>query len=275
MADADVGTSPPDAALPEIGVELMSQNFRSRALASVAAVAIVASGAVGAALYEGQPALAQTAKAPITVNAQAPATFADVVDQVKPAVVSVRVKVENAMSDGEGLPSSQLENVPPQLREFFRRFGDNGMPGDDRRGPRQRREVRQGVGSGFLISADGYVVTNNHVVDGAKTVQVTTDDGRTLDAKVIGADSKTDVALLKVTEGGNFPFVKLAKGSPRVGDWVVAIGNPFGLGGTVTSGIVSARGRDIPMTISCRSTPRSTRATPAARPSTSRARSSA
>src|SRR3954469_1223217 len=232
----------------------MSQNFRSRALASVAAVAIVASGAVGAALYEGQPALAQAVKAPIAVNAQAPATFADVVDQVKPAVVSVRVKVENAMSDGEGLPSSQLENVPPQLREFFRRFGDNGMPGEGQRGPRQRREVRQGLGlglllpgggSGFLISADGYVVTTNHVVDGAKTVQVTTDDGRTLDAKVIGADSKTDVALLKVTEGGNFPFVKLAKGSPRVGDWVVAIGNPFGLGGTVTSGIVSARGRDI------------------------------
>ena len=96
----------------------MSKNFRSRALTSVAAVAIVASGAVGAALYEGQPALAQTAKAPITVNAQAPATFADVVDQVKPAVVSVRVKVENAMTDGDGLPS-QLENVPPQLREFF------------------------------------------------------------------------------------------------------------------------------------------------------------
>jgi serine protease Do len=243
MADADVGASPPDAALPEIGVELMSQNFRSRALASVAAVAIVASGAVGAALYEGQPAFAQTAKAPITVNAQAPATFADVVDQVKPAVVSVRVKVENAMSDGDGLPSSQLENVPPQLREFFRRFGENGMPSQGRR--RERPQIRQGVGSGFLISADGYVVTNNHVIDGAKTVQVTTDDGRTLDAKVIGADSKTDVALLKVTEGGSFPFVKLAKGSPRVGDWVVAIGNPFGLGGTVTSGIVSARGRDI------------------------------
>src|SRR5215203_4793525 len=242
MADADLGQARLTAALPEIGVELMSQNFRNRALASVAAVAIVASGAVGAALYEGQPALAQTAKAPITVNAQAPATFADVVDQVKPAVVSVRVKVENAMSDGDGSPS-QLENVPPQLREFFRRFGENGMPSEGRRG--QRPQVRQGVGSGFLISADGYVVTNNHVVDGAKTVQVTTEDGRTLDAKVIGSDSKTDVALLKVTEGGNFPFVKLAKTAPRVGDWVVAIGNPFGLGGTVTAGIVSARGRDI------------------------------
>ena len=225
------------------------QNLRGRALASVAAVAIAASGALGAALYEGQsPAFAQVpaaaVKAPITASTQAPASFADVVDRVKPAVVSVRVKVENAMSDGEGLPS--LDNLPPQMRELFRRFGENGQqgqPGQGRRG--ERPQVRQGVGSGFFISADGYVVTNNHVVDHAKTVQVTTDDGRTLDAKVIGADPKTDVALLKVTEGGNFPYVRLAKGSPRVGDWVVAIGNPFGLGGTVTAGIVSARGRDI------------------------------
>src|SRR3954467_12973339 len=110
----------------------MSKDFRSRALASVAAVAIVASGAVGAALYEGQPAFAQTTSQ-IPVNPQPPATFADVVDQVKPAVVSVRVKVENAIADSDGLPS-QLENVPPQLREFFRRFGENGMPGEGRRG---------------------------------------------------------------------------------------------------------------------------------------------
>jgi serine protease Do len=101
------------------------------------------------------------------------------------------------------------------------------------------------MGSGFIISADGYVVTNNHVVDKAKTVQVTLDDNRTLDAKVIGKDPKTDLALLKITEGGTFPYVSLSKSAPRVGDWVVAIGNPFGLGGTVTAGIVSARGRDI------------------------------
>ncbi|MGE7705282.1 trypsin-like peptidase domain-containing protein, partial [Methylobacterium sp. NPDC097303] len=89
------------------------------------------------------------------------------------------------------------------------------------------------------------VVTNNHVVDKAKTVQVTLDDNRTLDAKVIGKDAKTDIALLKISESGSYPYVQFGKGAPRVGDWVVAIGNPFGLGGTVTAGIVSARGRDI------------------------------
>ncbi len=208
---------------------------RRRLLATTAAVAMIASGALGATLYESHtPAFAQ---APIAANAQAPASFADVVEKVKPAVVSVRVKIESATHDGEGL-SSQLENLPPQMRELFRRFGENGMPP---RGPR----VRQGVGSGFFISADGYIVTNNHVVDNAKTVQVTLDDGRTVDAKVVGTDPKTDLALLKVNEEGTYPYVRLAKAQPRVGDWVVAIGNPFGLGGTVTSGIVSARGRDI------------------------------
>ena len=88
-------------------------------------------------------------------------------------------------------------------------------------------------------------VTNNHVVEHARSVQVTTDDGRTLNATVIGADPETDIALLKVTEGSNYPYVRLAKTAPQVGDWVLAIGNPFGLGGTVTAGIVSASGRDI------------------------------
>ena len=227
----------------------MSQNFRSRALASVAAVAIVASGAVGAALYEGQPAFAQTAKAPITVNAQAPATFADVVDQVKPAVVSVRVKI-NTVADrgGDEGEAFGLPDLPPgsPMERFFRRFQDQegGRGFGFRQGPGPRRNA-EAQGSGFFISADGYVVTNNHVVDHASEVQVVMDDGRTLDAKVVGTDPKTDLALLKVKEGGDFAFVPFAAKSPRVGDWVVAIGNPFGLGGSVTAGIVSARGRDI------------------------------
>jgi serine protease Do len=101
-----------------------------------------------------------------------------------------------------------------------------------------------GEGSGFFISADGYAVTNNHVINNAKTVEVVTDDGKILTAKVIGTDPKTDLALIKV-DGNDFPFVKFADRDPRIGDWVIAVGNPFGLGGTVTAGVVSARGRDI------------------------------
>jgi serine protease Do len=102
-----------------------------------------------------------------------------------------------------------------------------------------------GQGSGFFISADGFAVTNNHVVDGADKVEVTTDDGKTYKAKVIGTDARTDLALIKVEGGSNFPFAKLSDTKPRIGDWVLAVGNPFGLGGTVTAGIVSASGRDI------------------------------
>ena len=102
-----------------------------------------------------------------------------------------------------------------------------------------------GQGSGFFISGDGYAVTNNHVVDKAENVQVTTDDGKIYQAKVIGTDPRSDLALIKVDGRSDFPFVKFAEGNPRIGDWVLAVGNPFGLGGTVTAGIVSARGRDI------------------------------
>jgi serine protease Do len=116
--------------------------------------------------------------------------------------------------------------------------GSEGMP----RG--RGRNVITGQGSGFFISADGYAVTNNHVVEKAESVQITTDDGKIYKAKVIGADPRTDLALIKV-EDGPFPYVKLSDKSPRIGDWVLAVGNPFGLGGTVTAGIVSARGRDI------------------------------
>ena len=217
-----------------------SSNRRKTAwLGAAALAALIAGGAVESGFIP--PSLPAYAQAPLVASTtQSMPSFADVVDKVKPAVVSVRVKLENAVSNEDGFQSfgsGNLDQLPPQLREFFKRFGENGMP--------QRRGAQQGLGSGFFISADGYVVTSNHVVDHAKTVQVTTDDGRTFDAKAVGTDPKTDVALLKVTESGGVPYVSLAKTAPRVGDWVVAVGNPFGLGGTVTAGIVSARGRDL------------------------------
>jgi serine protease Do len=176
------------------------------------------------------PALAQSVR---------PAGFADIVERVKPAVISVRIKKAGAEQMAMGdLPFPRGS----QLERFFREFGipDQLTP----RGAPQRRQPITGQGSGFFISADGYAVTNYHVVDGADTVEVTTDDGRTLTAKVIGTDPRTDIALIKV-EGRNFAYVPFAESAPRIGDWVLAVGNPFGLGGTVTAGIVSARGRDI------------------------------
>jgi serine protease Do len=174
---------------------------------------------------------------------QAPTGFADIVEKVKPAVISVRVKIDGG-SQTEGLGNNE---VPPGLREFFRRFGMPDVPGGGEQGGSPRgggHNVITGQGSGFFITADGYAVTNNHVVEKAENVQVTTDDGKTHSAKVIGTDPRTDLALIKV-DGGPFPYVKLSDKVPRIGDWVLAVGNPFGLGGTVTAGIVSARGRDI------------------------------
>jgi serine protease Do len=183
----------------------------------------------------GTLAQAQNLTDKVQQLAQRPVGFADIVEKVKPSVISVRVKLErpanSALSD-EDMP------FPPgsPFERFFRKFGGPNGPGG--------KEVVTGQGSGFFISADGYAVTNNHVVQNAETVTVTTDDGKTYTAKVIGTDSRSDLALIKV-DGANFPFVKLADTSPRIGDWVLAVGNPFGLGGTVTAGIVSARGRDI------------------------------
>jgi serine protease Do len=183
----------------------------------------------------GTSAKAQNLTDKVQQLPQRPVGFADIVEKVKPSVISVRVKLERPANSGltdEDLP------LPPgsPFERFFRKFGGPNGPGG--------KEVVTGQGSGFFISADGYAVTNNHVVQNAETVTVTTDDGKTYTAKVIGTDSRSDLALIKV-DGANFPFVKLADASPRIGDWVLAVGNPFGLGGTVTAGIVSARGRDI------------------------------
>ena len=169
-----------------------------------------------------------------------PIGFADIVEHVKPSVISVKVNIKekSASNDDNDLP---FQPGSPMER-FFRRFGGpDGIPG--MRGG--RGHAITGQGSGFFISADGYAVTNNHVVNGADKVEVTTDDGKTYSAKVIGTDQRTDVALIKVEGGSDFSFAKLADTKPRIGDWVLAVGNPFGLGGTVTAGIVSAMGRDI------------------------------
>jgi serine protease Do len=212
-------------------------------IASLGVAALVV--APGLNLQGGYPAAVAQNLTEQAKKVAAPTGFADIVEKVKPAVISVRVKIDGG-SQTDGLGGQGMENVPPGLREFFRRFGmPDGQNGPEGMPPRGgRHNTITGQGSGFFISADGYAVTNNHVVDKAESVQVTTDDGKTHTAKVIGTDPRSDLALIKV-EGGSFPYVKLADAAPRIGDWVIAVGNPFGLGGTVTAGIVSARGRDI------------------------------
>ena len=218
-----------------------------RRLALLASVATLA----GALLLAGPGGFSQLDAMPVFTAAHAaetagPSGFADVVQKVKPAVFSVRVKLksespsvssnDNGDKDGNQLPFPKGS----PFERFFRDFGFPNLPNG--RGM-QRFTLAQG--SGFFISPDGYGVTNNHVVNNAQSVEIATDDGKTYTAKVVGTDAKTDVALIKVNGHGDFPYVKFADSEPRVGDWVIAVGNPYGLGGTVTAGIVSARGRDI------------------------------
>lgn len=218
--------------------------------------------ALGAAGYAGQsylltpsPAIAQGTSQTQQAQTQQVQTqqavpipsFRPIVERVRPAVVSIQVRaksgpVASSSQDFEGFPDGH------PLERFFRRFEERG---DSFRGPRSERRDRggrrfsRGQGSGFFISADGYVVTNNHVVRNAETVTVTLTDGQSFDARIIGTDDKTDLALLKVDADRDFAHVDWATSDIYVGDWVVAVGNPFGLGGTVTAGIVSARGREI------------------------------
>ena len=224
---------------------------RNLLLGSVFALALGGVVAVQPALGPSTPALAQGAlTAPSGIAAQYP-SFADIVEAVKPAVVSVRVR-----SDGDSSGSRSMTDMPffrdlPEDHPFRKFFEDNfgnqqgeqGRRGGQRQVPPRRLQTAQG--SGFIVSADGYVVTNNHVIDGASEVEIVDDKGETYTAELVGTDSRTDLALLKIDGQDDMPFVKFAETSPRIGDWVMAIGNPFGLGGTVTAGIVSARVREI------------------------------
>jgi serine protease Do len=227
---------------PNTGKQKILSTRRLALLASVAGLGIVVVVA-GPSSYRAlrSPSLISSAQA---ADAVAPTSgFADLVAKVKPAVISVHVRLEQS-TETNGMGQSEGNNpFPPgsPMEKFFQQFGMPGMPN----GMPQGKQLITGLGSGFFISPDGYAVTNNHVVDHAKTVQIKTDDGTTYKAKVIGTDPKTDVALIKVESDKTFPYVKFAEHDPRIGDWVVAVGNPFGLGGTVTAGIVSARGRDI------------------------------
>ena len=188
-----------------------------------------------------QPAAAQ----PVSVRgAASPASFADVIESVSPAVVNIMVsKVEQAQPTafnfedrGQGPRGQRAPQTP--FDEFFGRFFD--QPNQ----PRRERRT-EGQGSGFIVDPSGYIVTNNHVADGADKIVVTLQDGRKFDATLVGHDVKTDLAVIKIN-GSDLPHVSFGDSDhARVGDWVVAIGNPFGLGGTATAGIVSARGRDI------------------------------
>jgi serine protease Do len=220
------------------------QGRRNTILASVAVAALGVAGVLGGnAISPTHPAYAAAVStADLPQNAP---SFAPLIDRVKASVVSVKVKIAATDGEAEGVSSGQgqMDNLPPEIQKFFKQFG-GGMPNGGG-APEGKHPMMMGEGSGFFVSADGYIVTNNHVVDHAKTVTVTTLDGKTLDAKVVGTDPKTDLALIKVNEAGDYPFVAFSKEQPRIGDWVVAIGNPYGLGGTVTAGIVSAEGRDI------------------------------
>ncbi len=188
----------------------------------------------------GSPAHAQANH--VVSSAAQPQGFADMVERVKPSVISVKVTMNERASDTANKGDDDGSGSP--MERFFRRFGGpDGVPQNP--GREGRHGEMMGQGSGFFISSDGFAVTNNHVVDGADKVEVTTDAGKTYTAKVIGTDPRTDVALIKVEGGADLPFVKLSEGRARIGDWVLAVGNPFGLGGTVTAGIVSASGRDI------------------------------
>lgn len=178
----------------------------------------------------------------LVANAQLP-DFTGLVEAASPAVVNIstRQKVpQRAMaSNGQQMPS--LEGLPPQFREFFER----SIP-QQPRNPGGRQREAQSLGSGFIISADGYVLTNNHVVADADEIIVRLSDRSELEAKLIGADPRTDVALLKV-EGKGLPILKLGKSDDlKVGEWVLAIGSPFGFDHSATAGIVSAKGRSLP-----------------------------
>lgn len=216
---------------------------RRLVLASVSALAL------GLAVTGFEPSLMAYAETAVPLGA--PVSYADIVAAAKPAVVTVTNHMAASAEMQGGDQGGGPGGMPPE--EFFRRFfGQNGpmpgLPGMPGQGGNPDRPQHGGValGSGFIISADGFVVTNNHVIDHAAKLTVTLDDGREMPATLVGTDAKNDIAVLKITDKAPLPVVSWGNSDKlRAGDPVLAIGDPFGIGTTVTSGIVSARGRDL------------------------------
>jgi len=237
----------------------MRSTFSSRARRWIGASALAILAGIGggtAFVAATAPSTAQQATLVPAAQITAPAVtnapnFADLVDAVKPAVVSIIVegaeKQDRQLQRGGRQFNFSFPDLPDDhpFKDFFDQFGRGpGFGGNDNGRPQPPRKF-MAAGSGFIISADGYIVTNNHVVENADKVTVVFDNGDEKQAKVVGTDVKTDLAVVKLDGETDLPFVKLTETEPRVGEWVVAVGNPFGLGGTVTAGIISARGRDI------------------------------
>ncbi len=225
--------------------------------ASALAMLVGIGGVSTAFVFTGQAANAQVQNAAQIVVPQTTVQqgFADLVDAVKPAVVSILVEAEApGRTVQRGGRDFNFEFNFPDLpedhpfRDFFNQFGNEfgtpGNRGDGSSSGESRPRQFMAAGSGFIISADGYVVTNNHVVSDATKVTVVFEDGSEQVAKIVGTDERTDLAVLKI-EGEDLPFVTFENEPSRVGDWVVAVGNPFGLGGTVTVGVISGAGRNI------------------------------
>ena len=224
------------AALGLVGVLWLAQPQAVEAQSGTLATSAVGSNT----LAQAAPARSVPVSAPVEVRGLP--DFTVLVDQVGPAVVNIRTIERVRQGAGPAAPNDLME-------EFFRRFGVPMPPGVGPRGPQGPQggpgvERPRGVGSGFILSADGFIMTNAHVVEGADEVVVTLTDGREFSARVVGADRRTDIAVVKI-EATRLPTVRIGDVSRlRVGEWVMAIGSPFGLESTVTAGIVSARQRE-------------------------------
>ena len=193
-------------------------------------------GAEAQVASPGGTRLSAASAVPFDPPPGAPDSFADIFDKVAPAVVQIEVKTRVEGRPGGVFPFPNIPGFP---------FNFEQQVPQPEEGEEEELPEALGSGSGFFISPNGYIVTNNHVVANATEIKVKMNDERELTATLVGRDEATDLAVLKV-EGGNFPYVDFEEAAqPRVGDWVIAVGNPFGLGGTATAGIVSARGRDI------------------------------